>query len=306
MARIEERFDRALPLAALFEQGSVAGLAELIRSDASAVAASPLVPIQRRGRHAPLAFVHPAGGNVLCYQALSNALGPDVPFFGLQATPSAGTAAARSIGDLARAYKPAVLALGAEREPLLGGWSMGALVAFEVACLLEREDGRAPAVAVLDQVAPGAHGAPVADDELSRLERFAAKVSEFVGADLEVARDELAQQSADEQAAAFLERFKEHQLAPASTTTDEFRGFLDLMLAHNRMTVEYEPSRYAGKVVVLRAARDDDPRPSDLGWQRHCAQQVEVVEVPGTHVSMMKKPAVEALAERLGEWMAAI
>jgi thioesterase domain-containing protein len=108
------------------------------------------------------------------------------------------------------------------------------------------------------------------------------------------------------QAAIFLERFKAHQLAPATTTTGDFRGFLDLMLAHNRMTGEYSPGRYGGRVVVFRAGRDHDQRPPDLGWQRHCTQPVEVVAVPGSHVSMMQTPAVETLAERLAAWTAAI
>ena len=38
-------------------------------------------------------------------------------------------------------------------------------------------------------------------------------------------------------------------------------------------------------------------RQPDLGWQRHAAQAVQVVSVPGNHVSMMRAPHVQALAD---------
>jgi amino acid adenylation domain-containing protein len=304
MARIDARLDRQLPLAALFEHGTVRQLAALVRADAPVASPGPLVAVAPRGAGAPLVFVHPAGGNVLCYQPLAQALGSDAPFFGLQATTSAGAAAPGSIGDLARAYAAALPDDVLARSPLLGGWSMGALVAFEMACLLSRERDLEPAVAVLDQLAPDAVVGVAPDDDLSRLESFATKVSELVGGELGVSRAELDGQSADEQAAVLLERFKVHQLAPESTTVGDFRGFLDLMLAHNRMTGEYVPETYAGRIVVFRAGPDDDARPADLGWQRWSSQPVEVVRVPGSHVSMMRRPDVETLAQRLASWIA--
>ena len=46
---------------------------------------SPLVPIRPAGTGRPFFCVHPIGGNVLCYHELARHLGPDRPFFGLQA-----------------------------------------------------------------------------------------------------------------------------------------------------------------------------------------------------------------------------
>jgi thioesterase domain-containing protein len=135
---------------------------------------------------------------------------------------------------------------------------------------------------------------------------FAGKVSELIGKDIGVGEMELSGQSPRDQAGTFLESFKANNLAPEATTVDEFRGFLDLMLAHNRVTAEFAPAVYPGKIVVFRAEtpvgldeRSAIERDADLGWQRYSAQPVEVVSVPGSHVSMMRAPHVHVLAEKL-------
>ncbi|HJX26678.1 MAG TPA: amino acid adenylation domain-containing protein, partial [Thermoanaerobaculia bacterium] len=74
MSKIEERLGRALPLAALFTAGTVEGLAALLRADGAAGPASNLIPLQPRGSRPPFFWVHPAGGDVLCYATLARQL----------------------------------------------------------------------------------------------------------------------------------------------------------------------------------------------------------------------------------------
>ncbi|MDQ3070201.1 MAG: amino acid adenylation domain-containing protein [Acidobacteriota bacterium] len=303
MARIEDRCGVRLPLSTLFEHGTIRRMAGCIRAGEHS-RRSPLVAIQPRGAGIPVVFVHPAGGNVLCYHQLAQALGSDVPFYALQALPSPDEDEP-SIAGLARTYLDAML--GDDRftgQIVLGGWSMGALVAFEIASLLAREHGRTPCVAVLDQPAPGT-GAGAADDEVSRMGAFARKVSELVGAELGITEQGLETQTPDERARMFLDRFIEHQLAPETTTVSDFRGFLDLMLTHNRITGTYTAPPYPGRIVVFRADAtaaapgiSSSPRPSDLGWGSFSRQPLEVVPVPGTHISMMRDANVRVLADR--------
>jgi len=140
-------------------------------------------------------------------------------------------------------------------------------------------------------------------------------VSLLVGHDLGVTDALLEGRSAEERTALFLHRFKAASLVPEATTVGEFHGFLDLMLRHNRLTQEYAPETYPGRIVVLRAEEGlvldaqpetahghSDARESDLGWQRYAAE-VEVVPVPGNHVSMMTDPHVVVLAQRLARFM---
>jgi amino acid adenylation domain-containing protein len=309
MARINRRFGQSLPLACLFEHGTIQQLAELIRADKSYDHHSPVIAIQPKGTGPGRFFVHPAGGNVLCYYALAQHLGTRSPFYALQAAPaSRGNGVIVSIPAMARDYLSAMRQAHGKRPAMLGGWSMGALVAFEMACVHARECGHMPVVAVLDQLAPAgeANGHAREDDDLARMVSFATKVSELVGKDLGLGKAQLSGQSPREQAGTFLERFKANNLAPETTGVDEFRGFLDLMLAHNRITAQFAPAVYPGRIVVFRAETpvgfDEGPpveRAADLGWQRWSAQPVEVVSVPGNHVSMMRAPNVAILAEKL-------
>ena len=304
MAAIHTRFGRQLGLATLFEQGTVGGLADLIRAEGWVPSPQPLVPIQPHGEGPPSFFVHPAGGNVLSYYELSQGLGKEAPFWGLQAVPG-GPESLRpqSISAMAREYLDALLEVAEDRTPFIGGWSMGALVALEMGRLFAEERGVAPTVVVLDQMAPAE--SPAQDDEptdeLSRLLLFSGKVSELLGSDLGVSEEALAGRSVLEQAEVFLVRFKAHQLVPEATEVEDFQHFLRLMLEHNRITGEYAPAKYPGKILVFRARERVGEVPPDLGWQRLSDQPVEVVEVPGSHVSMMRAPHVQLLAEALRE-----
>jgi len=319
MSRIAMEFHVHLPLACLFDSGTIKHLSAIIRSERSVDLTSPLVSIQTRGEDSPLFFVHPAGGNVLCYYALAKSLGTRRPFYGLQSMPRREhEAMPQSIRHMARGYLDAVLKARPDVVPVYGGWSMGALVAFEMARLDHQERGRLPIVFVLDQVAPQVTPFDAGDpaDEISGLVAFGAKVSQLTGQDLGLDRHLLENKSPQERALEFLRRFKECALTPEDTSVQDFEGFLGLMLHHNCITRAYSPDPYAGKIVVIRA---DTPLPvdsrlaaamgapleraSDLGWGKFSEEPVEIINVPGNHITMMTSPHVEALAFLMSRWL---
>lgn len=319
MSRIEENFGQRLPLASLFEHGTVANLAKLIRREESVEASSPLICIKSGMPDNNVFFVHPAGGNVLCYYELARNLGNDFTFYGLQATTAANdnNGSSPSIAAMARKYVDSVLTLEADSLPIFGGWSMGALVAFEMACLYAQERGRLPIIAVLDQLAPQADTNDSKNSEIdatSNLLTFAGKVSQLIGRDLGVSPTALAGKAFPQQVAVFLDKFKAAGLVPANTSVSDFQVFLELMLMHNNITRAYSPRVYPGKICVFRAeeAFVFDPvlseaadvavkRQPDLGWQQYSSQPVEIISVPGNHVSMITAPNVPLLAKKLAQ-----
>src|SRR5215813_5805656 len=84
MIKIQERFGKELPLVTLFQAPTIEDLAPILRTQADPLPLSPLVEIQPGAANPPFFCVHPVGGNVLCYFALSQLLGSDQPFYGLQ------------------------------------------------------------------------------------------------------------------------------------------------------------------------------------------------------------------------------
>src|SRR5262249_20619657 len=113
-------------------------------------AQAPLVALQPAGSKPPFYCVH-AGGNVLCYQDLGHRLGRERPMFAVQATQANNqTLAPATVGEMAA--EDASLVLG--RQPQcpyhLAGWSMGGIVAYEMARQFEERGVQVGLVALLD------------------------------------------------------------------------------------------------------------------------------------------------------------
>jgi thioesterase domain-containing protein len=50
---------------------------------------------------------------------------------------------------------------------------------------------------------------------------------------------------------------------------------------------------------LREAFRSEGEREPDLGWQKYASQPVEIVSVPGDHVTMITSPNVQTLAAQL-------
>ena len=90
-SEIERRLHATLPLSALFETATIAGLAELIERDRrDQTDWSSLVPLRPGKELLPLFLIGWAGGEVLPYRDLIENLDPDLPVYGLRAPASTG------------------------------------------------------------------------------------------------------------------------------------------------------------------------------------------------------------------------
>ncbi|MFP2934767.1 phosphopantetheine-binding protein, partial [Pyxidicoccus sp. 3LG] len=125
MAAVRQTTGRQLPLATLFQAPTVEQLALRLRREDSGVW-SPLVPfgLASTGSNAPFFCVHPVGGNVLAYAELARLLGPDQPFYGLEARGLDGTSAPLgTVEEMATEYVKALRTVQPSGPYFLGGWS---------------------------------------------------------------------------------------------------------------------------------------------------------------------------------------
>ena len=139
---IAKEFGRSLPLASLLRHGTIASQAKLLaQSNApSSPARSPVV-VLREGEQSMLIAVHPAGGNVLCYQELASLVPDGMAVVALQ---SPGDGSPREVNELASRYIDALAGqLTSNRPVYLFGWSMGGIIAQEMTRQLEA-NGIAP------------------------------------------------------------------------------------------------------------------------------------------------------------------
>jgi thioesterase domain-containing protein len=301
MAHIEKRLGHKLPLATLFHQGAtIEHLASLLRLPGDWTFRSPLVGIQPGGSQRPFFCVHPVGGNVLCYAGLARHLGPDQPFYGLQHPGLYGALEPFTrIETMAMYYLDAIRAVQPEGPYLLGGWSLGSIIAFEMARQLRAQGQAVAALVLLDPPRP-TPAPPQVNPSASVVIRFARDF----GLDLDVGAssreaDQVWRLNPDEQLSYVLAQAQAAKLVASDVDLDQLRRHLLVFITNGEARRSYTPQTYPGRVTLLRAAERADSFDPILGWDSLAAGGVKVYTVPGDHYTLLKEPNVQVLAERL-------
>jgi amino acid adenylation domain-containing protein len=297
-ALIEKQLGKKLPLTAIFQGATVEHLAGVLRQQATSGPQSSLVPLHPGGSKRPLFLVHPAGGHVFPYIHLAQLLGSDQPCYGLQARGlEDGQDPHTRIEDMAAWYIQALQTVQPTGPYLLGGWSMGGVVAFEMAQQLQAQGQRVALLALLDGRIPTPDETfPEEDAEAILL------VERYFGISFGP-MESLAQLPKDEQLAFMLEQAKSAGLVPAELDISQARRFVELLRSDLRATQNYGLHLYPGRITFFKAnetpaGTSPDPDPT-MGWSEWASGGVEVHVVPGNHANLMYEPHVEVLAEKL-------
>ena len=112
-----------------------------------------LVALQPEGSGTPWFMVHPPGGIVVCYQALSQRLGRERPFYGIRSRGLHGEPDLPGrLEEMAAEYVAAIREVQPRGPYLLGGWSAGGLVALEMAQQLRAQGESIRMLALLDTI----------------------------------------------------------------------------------------------------------------------------------------------------------
>lgn len=251
---------------------------------------SPLVLIQR-GHTVPFFCVHGAGGNVLNFRDIARRLGDDRTFYGLQAQGVDGSAPLKSIEEMASLYLPELLRVHPHGPYLLGGYSGGGNIAYEMAQRLIRSGRKVALLVLLDtfragikpvRLTPKGHLKLLFEDGPSYLwERAEARIARF--------RWEFSNE--------LKIRFYTRQGHPLPIELRELVMTRQFWEATDR----YVPEPYSGRVTLYRAAEVApifNHAGQNLGWD-DLISDLEVVEVPGNHDSLVYEPNVNVMTSHL-------
>jgi thioesterase domain-containing protein/aryl carrier-like protein len=295
--QIKERLNKEVSLVFLYQNPTIESLARLLRSEEQGGMPSALVPLQPRGKTPPLFFVHPSGGSVHWYTELARLMGPRLgpkqPFYGLRADGLDGERAIHTrIEDMATHYVKTIRNFKPEGPYHLGSWSMGVVIAFEMARQLREQRQQVGLLVMLDQ-GPYLPAEEPEDD--------ASYLMEVFGKHLPLTLDHLRKLEPDEQIAhVWQEAIKAEWIYP-QIKVDQFRRFVNLLRTHTEAWRRYRPKIYPGRITLFRANGQaaDHPEGADLGWGRLASTGVEIHDTPGDHLTMLQKPNVKTLAEKL-------
>jgi pyochelin synthetase len=288
LARIVQETGYRLPISGLMRASTVGRLAEVLRESNDSAAWSPIVPLQTEGSQRPFYCVHPAGGNALCYLQLSHYIGNDQPFYGLQAPGIDGILEpVSSIEEMAEQYVAAVRQAQPQGPYALGGWSLGGIVAYEMAQQLQADGEEVASLALIDS---------------GLLYAFAVMLTFFRDDDRDM-WERLRSPDAD-QVAFFRERTAPAQLIPEQADDRLAGQIYRVVVANMRALLNYRLRPYTGRLLVFQAREKyihAKHQPHDE-WRRLC-ESVELETTGGNHLTLIHDPHVGELAEKLGAYL---
>jgi amino acid adenylation domain-containing protein len=304
--RIAQRLGRRVPLGALLEHRTVAGLAAWLAEPDRGW--SPLVRVGDPEATDPWFWVHPAGGDVLCYRELADLL--DRPSAAFQAPgPASGHRPLETLDELAEGYLAELLRVRPHGPYSLGGWSSGAIIALELAHRLEQRGERVRRLVVLDAPAPLARK-PV--DEADAALWFVEDLN--IGFDAARVTPEqratLAALDPDRRLAGALELATAQGATAAGVDPAHLGATFAVFRGVVRACNSRPGHRVAADVTVLRAAdgqvsefggHPHADRP-DWGWAALTGGRVTTRQVPGTHHTLLTdRQAVTSVAGAINQ-----
>jgi len=302
-AQIEKSFGIKLPLATLFEAPTIEELARIIQSEAPSTGWNPLVAIQPAGSRPIFFCIHGAGGNVLIYRELSQNLGSDQPFYGLQSQGLDGSCAPLTrIEDMAALYVKAIRRQQPHGPYMVGGYCGGGLVAYEVAQQLRSAGEEIALLALFDTMNPCKIQPPsMASRTYYDLERLWFHAANFMRLDFE-GKSSFFQ----EKMHALKSRLPVWWgmiLAKSGKKSEQVSGprvLGQIWQANDLACQNYVPQPFPGVLTDFRPLKQyrslDKP---DAKWEHLALQGQNIVVLPVYPAGMLLEPFVKHLAVAL-------
>ena len=286
-AEINAQFDRELPLSAVFHAPDIERQAVLLRDSAVAAEASILVRIQPHGSATPLFGIHACSGEVLFYADLSQHLGGDQPFYNLrlqgiygEEIPHAG------IEDIAEHYIGEMLTMQAHGPYQLIGAGGGGRIAFEIAQQLLARCESVGLLCLLDSSPPSF--VATNDGLIGRLGRVWAELCEHARAG----------RLPDLVTSAVKNRLVRLQKRLTSTMHGQRAQVAQAQL--RKSSKRYRPNIFPGPIVYFSSETRRRKFSLDA-WHFLAGGGLDVREVSGDHLGLLKEPHVGNVARQIKE-----
>jgi enterobactin synthetase component F len=152
VARFPEHFGTELPLASLFEASTIGGLSTYLqRAGSSSDPLGMVLPLRVAQGERPLFCIHPVVGLSWGYASLLRHLDDKLPVYGLQSHGLRGDVPLpESIVEIAADYLAQIRRIQPQGPYRMLGWSLGGLIAHEVAVQLQASGDQVEFLAMLD------------------------------------------------------------------------------------------------------------------------------------------------------------
>jgi amino acid adenylation domain-containing protein len=326
LTQIEHQLGRRLAITSALDAPTIESLAEVLRRPAADGPESDIVPLKVGGRKPPLFCLY----GVLLYRELAQHLDADQPVYGVylqeevellrtgnldqfnELFSSVPAAAARYLASI-RTIQPC-------GPYYLAGESFGGVIAYEIAQQLRAAGETVALVALLDTRAPNLHA------QLSRVQKLKIHAEALLekGPNYLLFRFQRSMAESRKQWVARTYKIREQVEAllkpgssllipvltePAVKVTEPKVASITVVedlreAARDKASAAYMPQTYDGPILLFRAMEQDRFEAGDrtLGWGSR-TPQLQVLDIPGNHLSILKDPNVQGLAAQLQSYL---
>ncbi|MBT6564851.1 MAG: amino acid adenylation domain-containing protein, partial [Candidatus Scalindua sp.] len=317
MAEIHNKFGRDLPISTLIQTPTVKEQASMLQLPTENEHRGPLISIQPKGDRTPFFCVHPVGGNVLSYMELTRQLGNHHPFYGLQSPGLNGGVHPESIEKMASLYIEAIRTIQRQGPYCLGGWSMGGIIAYEMAQQLQQTGEEISLIALIESYTPSAlkliedyynkeHNLGKYGQEYLMINSFARDL--FGGMIPEIQAQPNGHSNYSE---IYFESILEHAKKSEDPILDrmgtkQIRKLFGVYMANTHAMNNYKPKPYKGKIVLFNAEGDADEADSHdptMGWEKLAEDGLFIRNISANHYTILREPQVKILADGLRKFL---
>ena len=260
---------------------------------------SNIVTLQPNGDKTPLFLIHPYGGHVWCYSTLAKHLGEDRPIYGFLLSDEVQLQSMSSIEELASVYVRELREFYPQGPYLLGGLSMGGVIAFEMSQQL-RAQGHEPALlALFDSRCPGTRPNHSMHRKVRIHLRNLRQLSYSQMQDYVFGRVKMkAKRQLQESKLAHLLTADKSGEATPQTRHSELKETTEQLIHINNA---YVPKQYAGPITLLRAKIHFSNLGDRMGWDTVAKGGLKQYFISGTHTSIIEEPNVRQFAACLNQ-----
>jgi amino acid adenylation domain-containing protein len=238
-----------------------------------------LTPIQPLGASDPFFIVHGEGASPV----LKEIFGTELPLFDFFHQSADGSRMLyRPVEEIADFYLQQLLSIKNEGNFLLGGFSIGGIVAYEMAQRLTQMGKKVNLLIMIDTHIPGYKG------YVHRFDFYNTKL--------------IANKPFSEKMIFYLKKWKYFLTGPAIYRIKDVikRSYCDSLLMigkpvpphlrpfyivdnYNKYYDRYQPLPYKGNLHLIRAKDGKQSRDPNLGWGNYVKGNIEVISLPGSH-----------------------